>query len=487
MTYGAIWDPATAESLGARPSVYVNFEAAEVPAPVFTADGIVFAIGVADWGPVETSVDIDSPVQVNKYLGTDPTNTTRRAVLDALQQGARKVIFHRIAANTAAQAVLDLNDTDVTPSAALRVQGKYPGTFGNTLRAEVVTNLVDNSKKDLNIYEGTVKRETFTGTDNDAIVADYTAKGSDLVVLTQQGAANRTLANITATPLATGASGTGVVAGDYTDALAIAQASRFRVLVADTTDDSIQASIAAWVDSERAGGNRVKAVLAAGNADSFSDLTTQAAALDSEAVSYLVTGYTKDGLARPPVVAAFTVAAIIAVQDTQSITHFVIPDATAISRRFTGQEYRTGLEKGLLILSSDGEKVFIEQGLNTLQVSSQVAPKSVDWRKIRYVAIQDEFVDRVGVYLGDNFIGKVSNDERGRQEAVNQVQTVLNDMVSERLLLNGVITLPDGTTEDVSPKAFLDPRYVSDQDRVYVAVTGRAADAIEKFFITVAI
>lgn len=58
-------------------------------------------------------------------------------------------------------------------------------------------------------------------------------------------------------------------------------------------------------------------------------------------------------------------------------------------------------------------------------------------------------------------------------------------MVAERLLLTGVITEPDGSTDDVTPKAFLDPRYVSSADRVYVAVTGRAVDAIEKFFITV--
>lgn len=485
--YGAIWDPALAEGLGTRPNVYINFESAPVPRPVYSADGVVFHIGVADWGPVGETVDIISPVQVDRYLGTDVNNVTRRGVLDALAVSARSVLFHRIASGAAAEATRDLNDTDATPTAALRVTAKYPGAFGNTLKAEVVTNIVNTSLKDLNIYEGTLRRETFTGATNTDILADFAAKGSALVDLTIQGAGARALAAVTATALTGGDSGTVVVASDYTDALEAASDARFRTLTVDTFDTAIQASIRTWIVDQRAGGNRFTAVLGANPAATFAELVTQAEALDSEGVVFVVNGFTRGTIERPPVAAALTVAAAQAVEDTQSLTRYVIPEATVISRRFSPTEFRVGLEKGFLFLSTDGEKVFIEQGLNTLQVESQVSPKSVDWRKIRYVAIQDELVDRVGVYLGDNYIGKVSNDERGRQEAVNQVQVILDAMAQERLLQTGVITNPDGTTSDVTPKAYLDARFISTSDRVYVAVSGKAADAIEKFFLTVVI
>lgn len=482
---GAVWDNALAIDPGTRPGVYINFaNTAPAPAPP-NADGVIYYIGVADWGPVGVSTAITSPLQVDRYLGTDTTNVARRGVLEALNQGAKTVYYQRIAAAAAAAATLTLNDGSA--AAAITVTAKYKGTFGNTLKAEVVTNVVNGSLKDLNIYEGTVKRETFTGADNDDIVAQYTALGSNYVVLAQAGTANRVPTNITATSLTGGVSGTGVVAGDYTAALTVSQDSVFRVLALDTTDPTIQASTAAYVVAQRSAGNRIKALFAAGSADSVSTIGTQLAALNSEAIMYLVSGAIKDGITRNPVEVAIPVAAAIAVQDTRSLTNYTLTGWSGLQRRFTGTEYTTLLTKGALVLSTDGSRVYIEQGINTLQVASQVAPKSTDWRKIRYIAIQDELVDRVFAKLQTDYIGKVSNDSRGRDEAVNQCQVVLDSMVQDRLLQTGLVTQADGSVRDVTPNAFLDPRYASTADRVYVALTGQAADAMEKFFLTASI
>lgn len=484
MGNGAIWDGAIAISPSTRPAIYANFESAPVPRPVASADGVIFYAAVADWGPVATKVNITSPVEVNKYLGTNAASVPRRAILEALNQGAKTIQFYRLATGSAAASAVTLNDGAGTPAAALTITAKYPGLFGDTLKAAVVTNVANAGLRDVEIYEGTIKRETFTGADNDEIVADFAAKGSNYVVVAQAGTANRVPANIVAQPLTGGNSGSSVTSTEYVAALVAAQDALFSVLVTDTTDTAIQATIRTWVNDSRAGGNRVRAVVAAAAGLNYAGLTAQAQALNSEGVTYLANGYIKpDGIVRDAVEVGVSLAAAMAVQDTQSITRYVFPDVDDISKRFSSTEIGTGLVNGILFLTYDGSKVFVEQGLNTLQVGSQVAPKSKDWRKIRYIAIQDEFVQRASIKLGDNFIGKVSNDVRGRQEAVNQVQVVLDEMAQERLLLTGL----DEDGVDQTPLAYLDPRYESDEDRVFVAVTGKAVDAIEKFFLTVVI
>jgi hypothetical protein len=87
--------------------------------------------------------------------------------------------------------------------------------------------------------------------------------------------------------------------------------------------------------------------------------------------------------------------------------------------------------------------------------------------------IQDEFIKRAGRQLGDNFIGQVSNDSRGRAEAVRQVRQIVNQMLRE-----GLFNLDEPVVVEQHPS------YVSDEDRVFIRVEAKIVDAIEKLFLT---
>lgn len=490
MASGAVWDPALADALGTRSAIYLNFESELPPQPVISADGVIYVIATADWGPTAERATITSAREADLYLGARQSDL-RTAVLQALRQGVREVILHRVAAGAAALATITLDDEAAAD--ALRVDAKYTGTFGNDLRVAVVPNVADEDAVDLIVYQGTRPLEKFTGATNTALVADYTAKGSDYVVLTVVGAADRAVATLASTALAGGVSGTGVVAGDYTTALAAATQASFTAFTIDSVDEAIQASASAWATAETAGGHRVKFVAGADPAHTFAEKDAQAVAFDDERTVYVVSGYTiPASLAGAPASsgdvtitsqwAAIPVAGIVAVQDYHAITNYTIADALDVAPKYGADDYTAGLEHGMLILSRSGTRVYVESGINTLQPSSQVAPKSRDWRKIRYTAVQDELVQRINAALDELYRGKVENDQRGRDEGKRIVNVVLRGMVADRLIQPGDEAL--GIPE---PLAFFDPRYESDDDRVFLGVQGQFIDAIEKMFFTVAL
>lgn len=478
---GAIWDESLVENLGTRPELYVNFSSDPPPKPPATAQGTVYIVGGSDWGPTNTAVDLFTRRDVEMFLGT-AESPRRAAVLEAFKQGATRVIYRRIADNTAAKAAVTLKDS--VPEDVLTVTAKHSGTFGNTIRVEVVSNL-NGTDKDLNIYVGPRRVDTFTGANNTALVAAFAAQGSEYVDVALSGAGNRVPANVAPTALTGGLSGSSVVAQDYLTALDASIGVRFRALVIETDDYTIQAAVSAWVREQRDSGNKVVAIFGAASDDTKSEINTQAGALNYEGVHLVGNGgITAEGVTLTPLYASWAVAGLAVARGTSSITNQHLVGWQDAAYKYAQSEYGPALTSGVIIISADRGPVKIEQGLNTLQPASQVAPKSRDWRKMRYVAIQDEMVDRINVQMADQYLGNVPNDDRGRREAVRQVQSILDGMVRDALLegLN-----PANADEQPGPESFLDPRFPSTQDRVFVGITGKVVDSIEYFYITVAI
>lgn len=473
---GAVWDPVMADALGTRPGAYINFESVDVPVPVVGAFGTALLIGPADFGPVNDDVEIRNFADADKYLGSTASGV-RTTVRQMLRQGVAKVLFYRVAVG-AVKATRVLNDTQGVPAAALTINAKYPGTFGNSISVEVVTN-VDGVNKNLNVYVSGVLKESFIAADNDGLVADWVAKGSNLVEVVLAGTADRIPANVASTPLAGGASGSAVTSAEYTAALAAVAALPFRTIALYTSDTAIQVSTKTWAADQRASGKRVVYFAGSAAALAFASRAAQAVALNKESTVYVGSDYTTDGKdALAGYQAAAVVAAMHARYGVQSLTAKPVVGAASVDTGFTDAQYEEGLRKGLIILSDTGDEVVIEQGLNTLQAASQVAPKSRDWRKIRFVAILDTIAIRITAKLLADYVGDVENDERGRGEAVRMTQQVLNQAAQERLILTGI----DENSVDRTPRAFLDPRYVSGRDAVYVAGSFTPIDAAEKFF-----
>ena len=478
MAVTPIWDPLTATDPGTRAGVYINFESEPPPAPIATASGTVALVLPADWGPAKTPFYVTQSREINKYFGTDPASKERAAVLEALRSGASKVIIFRVADSNIASATLTLKDTAGTPADALVVTAKYPGAFGNTLKVSVSTNLADGTKKDVTVYEGAIVREVFTGTNNDDIVAMVNLLGSNYIKVALSGTAGRILKDITATALTGGNSGrASLVSGDWVDGWTGTEGEVYSAIAVAVSDPAIQTSFNAWVRTRREGGYRIRGFVGSAAATSFADKLTAVGGFNYEGTHYVGNDYvTQEGINLPPFWAAATAAALSSVRAYHSITNYTVVGATQGSISLSAAEYTLANTRGIFVWSWSGDRLYVESGINTLQPASQVAPKSTDWRKMRYIACQDWLAEQLWLALMADYVGKVENDERGRQEAVRIANEVVARAVQLRILDSGA-----------DNGAYLDDRYDSTKDRVYLAISGTFVDAIEKFFFTATI
>jgi hypothetical protein len=477
---GAVWDPASAADPGLRTGTYINVEPNPVAPPALTAFGTVLIVGTADWGPLGTPIEIRNEAEVTKYLGSDDTSPAVIATREALRQGPSLVLFHRISlASADEKASKTLNDS--LSAACLTVTAKYEGVFGNTIKVEVVDNPTAGSK-DLRIYVGSQRREVWSGADAEAIAA--AAVDSNLVDVAATGTAGRDPVNIAATALTGGDNGTSVTSTEFTAALDEIGAYDFRTFALLTSDTSIQQSTRTWAASKRAGGKRIVYFAGSALAETFSNRLSQVQALNSESTAYVVTDYTTtDGVAVPAYVGAAVIAALYARYGTESVTFKAVEGAATVTNPIDEDDWSDALTYGMVAFSEYDGEVVVEQGLTSLQPASQVAPLSTDYRKLRYVAIVDLLASRIAKRLNRKFHGKVENDAGGRAEGVRMVQAELDLAMGERLLIRGL----NEFGEDVTARAFEDPRYTSTKDRVYVAVSGQAIDAIEKMFLSIRI
>ena len=370
------------------------------------------------------------------------------------------------------------NDTAGTPAAALTVNAKYPGAFGNTLKVSVQTNIANGTLKDVTVYEGTAVREVFTGANNDDIVNMVNLLGSDYITVSLSGTGGRVLANVTATALTGGDSGrASLVSSDFVSGWTGTEGEVYAAIAVATEDPSIHTAFCAWVKDRRDGGYRIRGFVGCAQATAFADKLTAVSGFNHEGFHYVANDYvTQEGVALTPSWTAFTAAALSAVQSYHSLTNYTIAGATQGTIGLATSEYKLAITRGLFVWSWSGDRLYVEAGINTLQPDSQVAPKSPDWRKMRYIASQDWLAEELWLALMDDYVGKVENDERGRQEAIRIANEVIARAVQLRIL--------DGGQDNT---AYLDDRYDSTKDRVYVAVQGYFVDAIEKFFFTAVI
>src|SRR5688572_18929908 len=134
-----------------RPGVYVRRVNIGEPIPVPAFQGIVAALFTADWGPLGSVVEIVNPQQVNDVFGTGAGTDIPR---EALRGGALKVKAYRLGTG-GAKADIDLNDTTaVTPVAVVTLTAKYVGSRGTGFKVALADSLIDSTKRELKLYDG---------------------------------------------------------------------------------------------------------------------------------------------------------------------------------------------------------------------------------------------------------------------------------------------------------------------------------------------
>jgi Phage tail sheath protein subtilisin-like domain/Phage tail sheath C-terminal domain len=142
----------------------------------------------------------------------------------------------------------------------------------------------------------------------------------------------------------------------------------------------------------------------------------------------------------------------------QSTTFSVLP-VDDVTKRLRNSEIKTALEAGSLVLVHDGEKVKVEQGLTASK------------KKIRTIAARQAVATDIDRTARDSYIGKLNNNEDGQVALIAAVKAYL-----ETLEQNGVLT-------DIV--VGIDPDQQSVGDQVYLVISYRELDSMERIFINI--
>lgn len=420
-----------------RPGVYVRTQNIGEPPLANVPQGTVAVLFRASWGPLGTVQVLEGGLtQVDSVYVAGGTIDTLKEVF---RGGAHKVVAYRLGTG-GAKASVNLNDGAATP--IVKIEAKYEGTVGNELKVTVRDSLTETGKRELLVYRNTQLLETFTfnaGTDEaQALVDAVNAKGSNWITATKLDVGDGTLANVTQQAL-TGGDDPIVSGTDYSDGLTAIEVYEWNVLAVDSEDPSIHSTVHTYIDRVRSEGKRVMAVVGEPTSVALSTRLANAAAFNDEAIVYVANGFkTSSGVVVEGYKAAARVAGRIAsAAITESLTHAVIDGATEVVGALTNTEIENAINSGALVFTYNARKqVQIEYGINTLVTPA--ADQDAGWKKIRRVRTRDNLIDRI-VATWDDLVGKVNNNPDGRAALIAAAQGVINQMISEGALLDGMI------------------------------------------------
>lgn len=475
---GGTWSPTEQK---VRPGFYLVFQAAALAAIKPGARGVVAVPVKANWGPVREFVEITRESELLAIYGEDLVEgaTAYKTIRMALLGGAKTVLAYRLADASAAKASITLQDTSATPVNVLTLTTKYETT--RPFKVTARTNPVDNTKQDILLYDGTTLLRTFTfvkgaGGVDAAVAAINNDAGNLWVTATKVADGNGTLAVVSGSAFSGGNNGiSGVANVDYTNAMTAFEAREFNIFTLDgATDSALQTSVKAWIERIRSEGKGVIGVMG-GSSAADADPTqgnARSQSFNHESIVNVITSGILDGVTYISAQVAPYIAGLIAGQKlSESITYAVTP-FDDVSPRLTHNQIVAALQAGSLVLVHDGEKVKVEQGINTLTSLRQ--DQNNQWKKIRAIRVMDAINADLLKAASDNYIGKVNNDEDGRIALINACKQYMETLLRGRLI-------------ERDYEVYLDPDYhpaLAAPDEVYIKWEARITDTMEKVYGT---
>ncbi len=476
---GGIWNTTDKPVL---PGFYMAFRAAASAAIQAGTRGVAIAPVRAHWGPVKQFASIASEADIaNAYSRSDDSGATAAATLKlALLGGANKVLSYRLTDGNEASSTITLADTTGTPVNVLKLDAKYPGARGNGFNVSVQSNLLDSSKKDIKLFEGTKLLRTFTFTSGwvqnavDTINAD---PDNLWVVAIKLAEGNSTLANVSGAALAGGDSGlSGITNVDYTEALAAFETQEFNVVVLDgVSDPALHASLTTWVKRLRDEGKGVIAVLGGSSSDDIatdavSKAISRSTAYNHEGIVNVGTGAKLGEVSYSSAQLSAYVAGLIAGQSLNESTTYAPSPFADVTRRWTRSEQELAVRNGVFLLVHDGRQVKALRGNNSLVTLRE--GQNNPWKKIRTIRVMDSINSDLQRTAEDSYIGKVNNTEEGRLALIGACKQYMQSLAQA------------GIIEEEGYDVYADPEFTPEPDQVFLKWEARLTDVMEQIFST---
>lgn len=434
------------------PGVYINVKSQGSINANVGDRGVVAIAEPLSWGPSGVVQTIIPGEDLRPYIGYDVTAPQALFLREMMKgsdttAGPMRILLYRPAGTSGAKATATIG--------ALTVNALYDGVRGNDITIIVQEQVENEGTYDVStVIDGSIVDEQSV-TDLSQLAANewVTFSGAGATITEDAGKA-----------LAGGTDPT-VAATDYSNFLTAIEPYQFDILVYDGTDTTVIQAIAQFVERiSNNVGQKCQAVMAG----------ETAANSNSEFVIAVNNGVKlDDGTALTAQQATWWVGGAEAgALYYQSLTYSQYPNAVEANPKLTDTQAAEAIQAGYLCFIDTFGTVKVCTDINSL--TTFTVDKGQEFTKNRVMRVLMQFCNDVYEYFSNYFIGKVDNNEVGRNLLKGWIVGYLNEMQAN----NGIQNFD---AEDVS----VEPG--SSIDAVLVNVAIQPVDSIEKIYMAVTV
>lgn len=434
------------------PGVYINVKSQGSINANVGKRGVVAIAEPLSWGATNTVQTIILGEDLKPYIGYDITSSKALFLREMMKGsdttvGPSKILLYRPKGTSGVKATATLG--------ALTVTALYEGVRGNDISI-IVQEQVDN--------EGTYDVSTVidgTVVDDQSVTELSELKPNAWVTFSGTGS------EITETAgqiLSNGADPT-VEAKDYAEFLKILEPYQFDILVYDGTDRATIQAYAAFAKRVSDNIGQKCQVVMAGE---------EAAKCNSEYVIAVKNGIKVEGntVLTPQQVTWWMGGAEAGAMYNQSLTYSQYPGALEVIPKLTDVQAAKAIQEGYLCFIDTFGSVKVCTDINSL--TTFTPDRGQEFSKNRVMRVIMQFCNDVYRQFSQYFIGKVDNNETGRNLLKGWIVGYLNEMQAN----NGIQNF---TSEDVTVSSG------NSIDSVLVDVAIQPVDSIEKIYVSVTV
>ena len=433
------------------PGVYINVKSAgNITANIGTR-GIVAICEPMSWGPANVVQEYVPGEDPTPYIGYPLTADQARFIREMTKgsdvtAGPIRILLYRPAGTGGAKATATIGQLTVT--------ALYEGVRGNDISIVISEDVDSSSTYHVDtVVDGTVV-DSQTITDLSQLVANAWVTFSGTGTTIEETAGDS---------LSTGEDPT-VAATDYATFLTNIEPYQFDILVYDGTDSTTIQAIASFVERVSNNiGQKCQAVMAGENA----------ANSNSEFVIAVMNGVIlDDGTQLTAQQATWWVGGCEAgAQYNESLTYAQYPNAVEANPKLTASQMEEAVENGYIAFLDEFDSIKVCTDINTL--TTFTPDKGKEFSKNRVMRVLMQFCNDCYEYFSTSFIGKVDNNDAGRNLLKGWTVGYFNEMQANNGVQNfsadDVEVLPGNDVDSVLVNVAITP--VDSIEKVYVSVT----------------
>lgn len=432
--------------------MYINVKSRRSVNANVGSRGIVAIAEPLSWGPTGVVQEIIPGEDLRPYIGYDITNAKAMFLREMMKgsdttAGPSNILLYRPAGTGGVKATATIG--------ALTVTALYTGVRGNDISIIIQEQVDSEGTYDVStVIDGSVVDEQSI-TDLSQLIANswvgFSGTGTEIT-------------ETAGTPLTTGADPS-VSSTDYANFLTAIEPYQFDILVYDGTDTATIQAIAQFVERiSNNVGQKCQAVMAG----------ETAANCNSEFVIAVNNGVRlDDGTELTAQQATWWVGGAEAgALYYQSLTYAQYPNAVEANPKLTDAQAETAVSGGYLCFIDNFGTVKVCTDINSL--TTFTVDKGQEFSKNRLMRVLMQFCNDVYEHFSNYFIGKVDNNDSGRNLLKAWIVEYLNGMQAN----NGIQNF---TAEDVTVSAG------NSVDSVVIDVELQPVDSVEKIYMTVTV